>query len=242
MPDDIPTPSVDTQAIRMVTESGAVPFLDVAGIARIHRKPGDAKEPDNEKQICWPVQSQRIRAWVAKIFYEQTQNMIHQRALDRVLLCLEGMAEDNDDCDAELCDLIDIDPLLGVLIRYVRFQRYVKLTAADLLEQLNQFTADDPIVRSVNWPRSPESMGLRLRKLIDWLSKAGIFTEFQRDNRNRWIVMRDGYDGSETQLSQQSSQVETDKNADLRPHDTCDSSPPLDPQSQFDRIQKGLSP
>lgn len=100
--------------------------------------------------------------------------MINHRALDRVLLCLEGLSENNEDSDYKLCDLIDIDPLLGVIIRYVRFQRHVKSTAAEILKQLNLNTTENPVVRTANWPQSPESMGVRLRKLMKWLMEAGI--------------------------------------------------------------------
>lgn len=52
----------DKKAIQIILNSGAKPFLDIAGIARIRRKTTDKDEP------CWPVQSHRTRAWIAKSY------------------------------------------------------------------------------------------------------------------------------------------------------------------------------
>lgn len=229
-------PSADIEAIKIVLSSGAVPFLDVAGIARLRRA------TDEGNEVSWPIQSQRTRAWIARTFYRQSNCLINRRALDRVLLCLEGLAEENDDTDVELCDLIDIDPLLGVIVRYVKFQGYVKATAADLLGDLNSFTKYDPVVRAVNWPLSPESLGLRLRKLIKWLEKAGIGTQFVRDNRNRWIIMSDGYVGSSPKLSPPPTSSSPHENKECNSSDACDSHQASDLEAQFREIQKGMSP
>lgn len=229
-------PSADAEAIEIVLSSGAVPFLDVAGIARLRR------DPEDENEVCWPIQSQRTRAWLMTTFYKRTNWLINKRALDRVLLCLEGFAEEKDDTDAELCDLIDIDPLLGVIVRYVKFQGYVKATAADLLRDLNGFTKNDPVVRTVNWPQSPESLGVRLRKLVMWLQKAGVGTEFVRDNRNRWIIMSDGHDGLSHKLSQTRPSGSPHEDKGCTSGDACDSQQASDLEAQFREIQKGLSP
>lgn len=229
-------PNADLEAINIVISSGAVPFLDVAGTGRLRR------HQEGENEVSWPIQSQRTRAWVAKVFYMQTNCLINKRALDRVLLLLDGLAEENDDIEVDLCDLIDIDPLLGVIVNYVKFQGYVKATAVDLLRNLNEFTRKDSVVRTVNWPQSPESLGVRLRKLIKWLEKAGIGTEFVRDSRNRWIILTDSYDGLSPKLSPTSISSPPHENKECNSSDAYDSHQAFDLEAQFREIQKGLAP
>jgi hypothetical protein len=171
-------------ALELVLQAIEEVYSDPAGEPRIRRK------NDNPDEISWPIRSREMGGWVAKLFYENTGNLLTRGQIDRVLLYLEGKAEEKQRHDLELCDVIEIEPILGLLIRLVKHEQHLKTTSDQLLKRLEGL-AEERIhaLTSSKWPRSPETLGRRLRKLKPWLNRAGIDIEYLREARRRLIVL-----------------------------------------------------
>jgi hypothetical protein len=228
-----PTQTSDVIALNIVKKKGAVPFLDAAGEPRLRRK------TEGPEDISWPIRSRQTKAWIACLYNDKTNALISRSSIDRVLLCLEGLAEDNDRSDIELCDIIETEPVLGLLIRHVRHEQQVKLVSGDLLNALTKLTKDSPHLRTRTWPESPEALGRRIRQLLPWIRKAGIGVEFIRDKHHRWISLRDGIDSSQTGLSPEPSSAKSFGDNTFQHSDSNDSSSNVDQEAEYNLIMNG---
>jgi len=227
-----PTQTPDVIALKIVKKKGAVPFLDAAGEPRLRRK------TEGPEDISWPIRSRQTEAWIARLYNGKTKALICRSSIDRVLLCLEGLAEDNDRSDIELCDIIETEPVLGLLIRHVRHEQQVKSSAGDLLKSLNKLTQDAPHLRTMTWPKSPEALGRRIRRLLPWIRKAGISAEFIRDKHHRWVSLRDGIDSSDVKPSSKPSSAKSSDVNELQISDSSDGSK-VNPEAEFNLIMNG---
>ena len=61
-------------------------------------------------------------------------------------------------------------------------------TASGLLRTLVHFTSPD-VVRSARWPKTPYSLGCRLRRITPQLRTIGIAVSFRSSNGNRFITI-----------------------------------------------------
>lgn len=227
-----PNQTPDVVALEIVKRSGATPFLDVAGEPRLRRK------TEGPEDISWPIRSRRTEAWIARLYNDKTKVLISRSSIDRVLLCLEGLAEDNNRSDIELCDIIETEPVLGLLIRYVRHEQQVKSVSGDLLNALTTLTKGSPHLRTKTWPESPEALGRRIRQLLPWIRKAGIGVEFIRDKNHRWISLRDGIDCSQTGLSPEPSSANSFGDNTFQHSDSDDGSQ-VNLEDEFNLILNG---
>jgi energy-coupling factor transporter ATP-binding protein EcfA2 len=81
--------------------------------------------------------------------------------------------------EAQLNTLLENELAAAVYRLGDRLERVWTGTAADLLRELND-TASHQAMRSVDWPKSPESLGSRLRTLKPALTSQGVFLRFYR--------------------------------------------------------------
>jgi hypothetical protein len=229
---DASNPPPDVVVLEIVKQNGATPFLDAAGEPRLRRN------SEGPEDISWPLRSCQTKAWIARLYNDTTRMLIGRSSIDRVLLCLEGLAEDNDRSDVELCDIVETDPVLGLLIRHVRHEKKVKSSAGDLLNAINQLTRDAPHLRTTTWPKSPEALGRRIRRLLPWIRKAGISAEFIRDKHHRWISLHDGIDSSDVKPSPKLSSAKSSDVNKLQNSDSNDGSE-VNLEAEFNLIING---
>jgi hypothetical protein len=121
------------------------------------------------------VRSRETEAWVAKLQYEHARGLLSRGDIGRVLLYLEGKAAEQQQTDLELCDAMEADPLLGLLIRLIKHGWFLKDTPENLLNRVNELAQGRPYLHRLRrWPKNAESMGRQVRSLQPWLLKAGI--------------------------------------------------------------------
>jgi hypothetical protein len=229
-----PQVSPEVVALELVLQTGAIPYLDPAGEPRIRRT------TDGTETLPWPVRSRETEAWVAKLYYEHARGLLSRGHIDRVLLYLEGKAAEQQQTGLELCDAIEADPLLGLLIRLIKHERFLKDTPENLLNRVNELAQGRLYLRALHrWPKSPETMGRRVRSLQPWLLRAGFTIEYQRDGRHRWIILSDSGDGYQLTPSPEPSLTNSVTGNGFRQSDGSDGTEKTNPEAEFDRIMKG---
>lgn len=226
----------DVIAINLIISTGALLYLDPAGEPRI-RHPTESTE-----DVPWPIRSRVTEAWVAKLFFERKHRLLTKPQVDRIILCLEGKAADNPQTNMELCDAIESEPVLGLLIQLIRHHQHMKTTADVLLCQLRELGRERPyVLNSAQWPNSVEALGRKLRRLTQWLKKADVDIIFKREGRNRWIILTNGRTSSNAKPSQEPSSSNTLSVNDFQKGDGSDGATVLNPELEFDRIMKGMT-
>lgn len=222
------------RAIRHVLSENPQLSLDSAGEPRIRR----SFDPGGE--IAWRVDSPRIRGWIARVYFENTKAVLRKEAMERVLVLLAGLAEKQDESDLEVCDAADVDPLLRYIIRRVRDEQHLKITAEALLDDLECSTRGRAYLRQEsNWPTGPSEVGRRVRALTKQLGKASItLNADQRSNRQRWLIFSLVGDGNPCRPSPSLSSTSPVAGNELRPGDSGDTQADFDLESEFARMME----
>ncbi len=193
---------MDVVALELVLQGMTECYLDPSGEPRLRRK---SDKPDD---VPWPVRSRETEGWIAKIFFEATHTLLGRGQIDRVLLYLEGKAAEHTRVDMELCDAIESEPVLGLIIQLIKHERYLKTTTDALLRRLRELAKDRPyLMLAPRWPARTEALGRSLRRLGPWFSKAEIKITFTRDGRHRWIELTDSFGRHNGEPSPQPSQA-----------------------------------
>ena len=225
----------DVVALNLVMSTGAVLYLDPAGEPRIRRA------SDGTDDIPWPLRSRVTEGWLAKLYFEYSHRLLGRSEIDRILLCLEGKAADNPHVNIELCDAIESEPVLGLIIHVMQHEQYLKLTADDLLRRLRDSVKDRPyLLTSPRWPKNAESLGRRLRTFSSWLQKANVVITFERDGRNRWIILSASTRSKNTEPSPQPSHSNLLLQGDFQQGDGSDRAIVATPEVEFDRLMKEM--
>lgn len=221
-------------AVQLVLSKHPHLFLDSAGEPRI-RRPFDL-----DKEIAWRVDSTRIRGWIARVYYEEAEEVLRKEAMERVLVLLAGLAEKHDESDLEVCDAADVDPLLRYIIRRLRDERHLKITAEQLLNDLELSTRERPYLRQAsNWPKCPEEVGKRVRGLRRWLKKASIeLNDNQRNKHHRWLIFSLVDDGKTYPPSPSPSSASSASGNELQLGDRGDGRVDLDLEAEFARMME----
>ena len=225
----------DVIALDLIISTGADLYLDPAGEPRIRRS---SEAPED---MPWPVRSRITEGWVANLFFEMTHRLLTKPQIDRIIICLEGMAARNPQTNMELCDAIESEPVLGLLIQLIRHQQHMKTTADSLLCQLRDLARERPyVLKSPRWPNSTEALGRALRRVAPWLKKADVDIAFKREGRNRWVILTNSSTRLKTEPSQRASSANHLANSDFSENDRSDSAEVANPELEFEKLMKGM--
>lgn len=174
------TRTTDQSFVDLVMQAGNA-FEDVAGVARF-RKAVDS-------QIV-PINSMKFRAYLSELYFGANAELAPKSIISDIVLYLEGYAQKHGPPVRTLDEVADSDPVLALIISMVNKKGRMSVTASKLLGKLTKRTKRKPYLRLPSWPKSPEAMGKRVRKLKPWLVEAGIEVIEQRSGSQRLLLFR----------------------------------------------------
>jgi hypothetical protein len=167
--------------VDVILRSGIDLFVDSTGIARL-RRPTDGLD-----DWAWPIDSEFAIAFLSKFAFDHNGTMLKGSELSAIVRILQGCAFENYRPDVAASDLVERDPVLRAVVRFMGDERHWKGPAAKLLVSLRAAIIDEGIdfQRDKSWPKVPAQLSVRLRQLRPALERFGIRHSTSRTARQR---------------------------------------------------------
>lgn len=180
-------PSRVANALKTILSLDPQVYCNVVGTPTVRLPPAQEDHEGDE----WPLQSARVRAWIAETIWDRAGIVLLEKDITRMLTVLEGKAWHDQRLDLELKDAMDQDPVLEAVVIWIRENPRFEGTQTKLLGELSKIGKKYGVdMRGKAWPKGAAQLSLRINKLIPLLLKAGVEVEIGRKaGGQRFIVL-----------------------------------------------------
>lgn len=146
-------------------------FINVVGQPTI----GLPSSPERIQQKIWPLRSERVKAWIAEFTWDQSQIVLAEREIDRIVTVLVGKAWHDSRHDVELTDAMDQDPLLEALLILMHEHAIFDKTCTALQTALDQVAREAGLdTKDRLWPKGAPQLSRRIEELKPLLKRGHV--------------------------------------------------------------------
>ncbi|WP_437202038.1 hypothetical protein [Planctomicrobium sp. SH664] len=151
--------------------------------------------PGDSLERAYPIQSRRVRAYIAALAWNSVQMLPSTAELDRVLRVLEGLAWELAPKDAtrdQLWHSLQDKPILQVVIEFMREREKHEAQMQTLLNDLELVAEKHKFdVYAKQWPKTAAHLSAQLRQEHNQeiLKQFGIAIEITRDKNGAKVVL-----------------------------------------------------
>lgn len=152
--------------------------------------------PGDDLGRAYPIQSRRVRAYIANLAWKSGRMLPKTAELDRVLRVLEGLAWEHSPRDAsreQIWNRLQDTPVLQVVIEFMRerekHETRMQILHKELGELAFQLKFD---MYSKRWPKTAAHLSAQLRQghHRGILEQCGISVEIDRDRNGAKVVLK----------------------------------------------------
>lgn len=151
--------------------------------------------PGDSLERAYPIQSRRVRAYIAALAWNSVQMLPSTAELDRVLRVLEGLAWEAVPLDAtreQLWHSLQEIPVLQVVIEFMRERETHEAQMQSLLTDLEVVALKHRFdLFAKQWPKTAAHLSALLRKEQNRgiLNQFGIVVDIKRDRNGAKVVL-----------------------------------------------------
>lgn len=151
--------------------------------------------PGDSLERAYPIQSRRVRAFIAALAWNSVQLLPSTAELDRVLRVLEGLAWEHAPKEAtreQLWHSLQDKPVLQVVVEFMREREKRETQMQSLLNDLEEVALKHKFnVYAKHWPKTPAHLSAQLRQQQNRgiLEQFGIAVEITRDRNGAKVIL-----------------------------------------------------
>jgi hypothetical protein len=152
--------------------------------------------PSGNSIRAYPIQSKRVRAYIATSAWNSARLLFGTGELTRVLRVLEGLAWESIPQDAttdQLWRSLEDKPVLQVVIEFMREREKYETQMQSFLKDLEEVALRHRFdMYSKKWPKTPAHLSAQLRQEHNQgiLEQFGVAVEISRDRNGAKLVLR----------------------------------------------------
>lgn len=221
-PDEVDAPTLILNCIRAANQKF---FRDRAGV------PSVCLPADPERKI-WPIRSERVEAWVSHLVEAKAGFVPKAAQVREVLRVCEGEAHlqprlDGD--DQQLWEAIDNEPVLLVLLDFMKGKKPYQSYTHALLKDLNIHAPSLKVWTDSNqWPKITQVLSRKLKTHSQTLRQAGLRVQLSRTREGSHVELRwlDG-DASDAVERPHFQEASPESSGNCSTGEPCDANDPI---------------
>jgi hypothetical protein len=161
-------------------------FCDFKGAPRIAL-------PADPPTTSWPIRHSRVDEWLAAWYFRFCNHVLNKWERERILAVLCGQAQAapaSSPSDAELWIEFEREPVALEVLEFMESRKYKPYEGS--MSSLHKLL-DDRLVRQKithrDWPKKPNILSCKLKRLSPGLAKAGLLVEIKHTKKGSHVTL-----------------------------------------------------